>query len=424
MAKEKSKYTLEEKQGLGKQIKEVFLKNKKLRAIEKIQFLEVKEVGLKFNPTRISEIENGKAANIYYEKLSDVFFLKRDDRIGVIFTLGYWSMPIILLASYEANIRLVNKFKFATYTNKEGEIVWNEVGKTLQPLDPQKHNYIFSGATCDFIKNNVATFGFMSSLISVSEKDLTRVCRVANTERTRHTITFIRKVRLEKEKYTEEEKKEEVMNKISSEKSVLEGEGFTFLLQKKSTGEKEYEVFFQRFNHDAELFNAQNYLALQQELKSRLDANRGSLAVVSLDLTAKWVRDIVSRYNENKNPKDKFEIVTITTREIIHFAALKKQIKYDVFSFLQELVMPNLNNNENFKVILEDLKILLKILNDTIRDINKNKQEGVSLLAKEFARFYGYTEFEDIKEVSEAVREIKFEILYYQEFIEKLMASI
>jgi hypothetical protein len=82
-----------------------------------------------------------------------------------------------------------------------------------------------------------------------------------------------------------------------------------------------------------------------------------------------------------------------------------------------------LNNNEKLNHLEKfvEIKTFIRELSTMIDDISSvNKTEGIPDLHKTVAQFYSL----DSKETSDELREITFDLLFYQEFLDKMLKLI
>jgi hypothetical protein len=153
-----------------------------------------KNMEAKVSSSRISELLNGTTTISFYKKVFAALDIAEngDKRLGCIFAQGLWSSPILLLALKKTSSNLLlEHIKFAAYKDNEtDEIVWNASGEPLPPFDANKHSYFYSGEVRNYVREGVADFGFLGSLVSAEDKNLLRICRIVNGEKTRHRIAL------------------------------------------------------------------------------------------------------------------------------------------------------------------------------------------------------------------------------------------
>jgi hypothetical protein len=384
-----------------------------------------KNIEAKVSGSRISELLNGTTTISFYKKVFAALDIAEngDKRMGCVFAQGLWSSPILLLALKKtSSYLLLEHIKFAAYKDNEtDEIVWNQPGEPLPPFNEHKHSYFYSGEVRNYVREGVADFGFLGSLVSADDKNLLRICRIVNGEKTRHRIAFIsRKEGISLK--NDAEFVEKIKNDLLSLSSKDTDKKIKLLYLNRSTAEKEYQDLMQRFEHETgriDILNAKTMkLQLGEELRKKLkNKDRGALAVIGLRLSSKIVEKFIL---ESEEFKDKFQVTIINTKDLYDLA-VQKNIKTSKQPFLYDMVM--LNNNEKLNQMEKfvEVKTFLRELSSMIDDITGvNKTDGIPDLHKTVAQFYSL----ENKETSEELREITFDLLFYQEFMDKMLKLI
>jgi hypothetical protein len=215
---------------------------------------------------------------------------------------------------------------------------------------------------------------------------------------------------------------ENVKNALLSQSEKDTDKKIKLLYLERSTAEKEYQDLLQRFEHETARIDILNTKKMKSQLSDELrkklkNKDRSSLAVIGLRLSAKIVEKFILETDEFK---DKFQVTIISTKDLYDLAA-QKNIKTSKQPFLYDMVM--LNNNEKLNNIEKfvEIKTFLRELSTMIDDISSvNKTQGVPDLHKTVAQFYSL----DSKETSDELREISFDLLFYQEFLDKMLKLI
>jgi hypothetical protein len=372
--------------------------------------------GLKLDNTRLSLLETGKEKNDdLYKKVCEGLGIRLPDvenRLRVAFSQGFWAAPVIAINEGIAPIDFFEHLSLSSYTDKAtGKIIFSEKNARLPPFDKQKHAFYYSGEIVDMLHSDKIDIGFLGSTVVEDDKDLVRIARLNDAGAMRHAMVVV----APKGQFSTS--KEAIAYLLRKKPMHLKAHIY---YHPKSTAAREFRSLLQHTEHWHDTLDVLDLERFKEDFKEKLIKNKGKLVGhIGLMLSVECAKEAVKELDKDEKT---FSIFTFRTSDIVTVAKEMKIKELDVTPFFYEMVVRR--SNDKIKRLASDDKgfqYLLKYLRQSVTKLSDIKNDkGIPLEHRKVAQFFDL----DIEQVSEMLKKMEFELVYYPEWVNKVLGII
>jgi hypothetical protein len=369
---------------------------------------------MRIDGSRLSRIENGLDPNMEVcEKICAVLGIKYlDDRLRIAFSQGFWAAPIITINEGLAPDYVFERISLTSYTDKAiNDIIFSEKNKRLPHFISEKHAFFYSGEVIDMLHNDKIDIGFLGSTVVEDEKDLVRIARVNDAGAMRHAMIVV----VPKGKF--KSTKEAITHLLTKHKPSAKAHVY---YHPRSTAAREFRSLLQHAEHYHNTLDVLDLEKFKDDFKAKLIEHKGK-AIAHLGLmlsvgSAKNAAEELDKKNEI------YDIFTFRTSDIVSNAQELGIKDIEITPFFYEMVVRRSNDkikrlakdNKGFQDLLKYLRLSVTKLSDVRTD------KGIPLEHNQVANFFGL----DVQEVSFMLKKMEFELVYYPEWVNKVLSIV
>jgi hypothetical protein len=374
-----------------------------------------KTCGLKLDNTRLSLLETGK------EKSDDLYktvclglgidLPDVENRLRVAFSQGFWAAPVIAMNSSIAPIDFFEHILLSSYTNKEtGGIVFSGKTSRLTAFDKEKHAFYYSGEIADMLHSDKIDVGFLGSPVVEDDKDLVRVARLNDAGLMRHAMIVV----APKGQFTTT--KEVITHLLHKQNADARA---CIYYHPKSTAAREFRSLLQYAEHWHDTLDVLDLNKFSDTFKEKLTKHAGhAVAHIGLMLSVECAREAANELDKDGNM---YDIFTFRTSEIVVVAQKLKIQDVEVTPFYYEMVVRRSNEKIQHLANNKGFQYLLKYLRQSVTKLSDIKTDkGIPLEHRKVAHFFDL----DMEVVSDMLKKMDFELVYYPEWVNKVLGII
>lgn len=384
-----------------------FLKN--LNAELKKKYPERKEV----DASVFSRIENGiHTDKALYERICTVLSIKYlDDRLRIAFSQGFWAAPIVAVNA-GAHVSFFEHVALSSYTEKAtNKVIFSDKNERLPPFNKEKHAFYSSGEIVNMLRNDKVDVGFLGSPVVEDEKDLVRIARLNNADSMRHAMVTIAP------KGEFKNTKEVITHLLTKKKATAKAHIY---YHQKSTAEIEFRTLLQHAEHYHNTLDVLDAAEFKQRFTEKLIEHKGKvIAHLGLMLSIEWAREAAQELDAKNRD---YDIFTFRTSEIVSIAQKLNIKDLKVTPFFYEMVVRR--SKEKIQRLAKDNKgfqDLLMYLPSSVKKLSDIKTDrGIPLEHNQVAHFFGF----DAQEMSAILKKLEFELVYYPEWVNKVLGIV
>ncbi len=369
---------------------------------------------MRIDGSRFSRVENGLDNNRdLCEKICTVLNIKYlDDRLRIAFSQGFWAAPIIAVNEGLAPDYFFEHVALSSYTDKAtNSIVFSEKNARLPHFNKEKHAFYYSGEVIDMLHNDTIDIGFLGSSVVEDDKDLVRIARVNDAGLMRHAMIIVAP------KGEFKTLKDAITHLLTKKKAASKAHIY---YHPKSTAAREFRALLQHAEHYHNTLDVLNLSEFKQRFTEKLIEHKGkTMAHIGLMLSVENAKEAAQTLDaKNKD----YDIFMFRTSEIVSVAQKMGIKDIEITPFFYEMVVRR--SNEKIKRLANDTKgfqDLLKYLRLSVTKLSDIRTDkGIPLEHNQVANFFGL----DVHEVSMMLKKMTFELVYYPEWVNKVLGII
>jgi transcriptional regulator with XRE-family HTH domain len=378
-----------------------------------LEILKIGNNAVDIDNARLSRLENGEVTTEdLYTRVCDKLGIDYhgDKRLSIGFGQGFWAAALVTIDQHHANTRFREHTRFSAYSDsKNNEPIWSAKESPLPRFDEKIHSFYYSGEILEMLRDGVIDIGFLGSSVVEDDKDIVRAARIVDASSLRHVMVVAAP-----------------KGQFSSNENVIEhlltpakkGKEARVYYQAKSTAEKEFQDFLQWTGHYHNTIPVLNLPQLKIDFQEKLRQNDGQiLAHIGLLLSATAIEEAI----HCRGLKTKYETFVFRTIDILTMAQTKGINELKVRPFYYEMVVQRSNEKILEMTNTDAFKTFIKELRKSVDELNVMKNtKGTPLIHRKVSDFFGLDE----KEASDRMKNTDFELLYYPEFINKILNVI
>lgn len=412
---------------IGQKIREKRDTKSQMDFVEELNKKLTLTFGFAIENSRLSRIENGKESNEdVYKKICDVLDIEyTDSRLRVAFSQGFWAAPLIWMNAQLATDEFFDTVQLTSYSDlSTNTLVFSKKGERLPPFKAEEHAFFYSGEIMDLLQEDKIDVGFLGNTVLENAHDVVRVGRLVNADSMRHGMIVVAP-------------KRKFADKKSLIKYLLKPDGTKtnechIYYHPKSTAEREFRALLQRAGHSHDTLYSLNLHQFRQVFKTKVREHEGCvLGHIGLMLTIENAKKAVQELDPNNVLYDVF---AFRTNEIVDVAKewrkeipIEKAIELGIedienTNFYYEMVV--LRSNKKIQDLAhtnKGFRLLLKLLRTSVREFKSTqKDKGIPLTHRKVADFFGL----DLQQASDMLKKTEFELVFYPEWINKVLDII
>ena len=380
----------------------------------------LREKGVEIDISRLSKVENGKeSSDDLYSRICEALTITLPDvdkRLYVAFSQGFWSAPIVWINESLGTSDFFEHVALTAYTEsgEDKKVLFSKKSMRLSPFMANKHNFFYSGEVADLLREGKIDVGFLGSTV-VDDKDLVRVARLVNANSIRHAMIIV----APKDRFKDADGKTAqwyAIKHLLTEPQQMADRCYVYY-HPKSTAEKEHQELLQHAGHWHNTLPVLDLPQFQIAFADKIREHKGQIIahiglMLSVETAQKAVEDV---------GKDEFETFKFRTSEIEKVAADIGINSFKTSDFYYEMVVNRSNNK--IRQLAEDkgFQLLLKLLRGSVEKLAYDRKlQGISLSHRKVAEFFDL----DLQKASDLLKETEFELLFYPEWVNKVLGIL